>query len=200
MAKQVVVIHGGETFDTYEDYLAALRSWEFDPARTEYKDWKKRLQDSLGDSYNVIAPVMPNKYNAKYQEWAIWFEKVIPHLQDNVMLVGHSLGGLFLMKYLAEHTLAIRIGGIFIVAAPFTTTGTVTTLADFKIPSSLDGVWNQCGNIFFYHSTDDPVVPIDNLYLYQQSLPFAHVSIYSDRAHFNQEVFPELVADIQGLR
>ena len=31
MKKQVVVIHGGETFKTYEDYLAFLKGWRIEP-------------------------------------------------------------------------------------------------------------------------------------------------------------------------
>jgi len=67
---QVIVIHGGDTFATYEEYLEFLKSWEidFDEIRQKYTDWKDGLQEALGEGYEVIAPKMPNKINAKYLE------------------------------------------------------------------------------------------------------------------------------------
>jgi len=194
--RQVVVIHGGETFDTYEQYLAMLESWEYDPYRAEYKDWKKRLPETLGEDFEVIAPSMPSKHNAKYKEWELWFRKVVPFLRDGVVLVGHSLGGLFLAKYLNENELPVRVSATHLVAAPFGTTDTVTTLADFDIPSILDKFEERGGRIRLYFSTDDPVVPFSELTRYQAALPSAHTSIFADRAHFNQEEFPEIVFEI----
>ena len=46
--------------------------------------------------------------NARYEEWKIWFERMIPFLNDNVILVGHSLGGIFFVKYLSENLLPIK--------------------------------------------------------------------------------------------
>ena len=104
MKKQVVVIHGADTFDTYEDSLKFLRNFEIDSL--EYfkgKNWKTSLQERLGDEFEVISPRMPNTLNAKYLEWKIWFEKLVPLLNEEVILIGHSLGGTFLAKYLAEN-------------------------------------------------------------------------------------------------
>lgn len=195
--RQVVVIHGGETFDTYEEYLNMLRSWEYDPYKPEYRDWKKRLQETLGDDFEVLAPSMPSKYNAKYGEWKLWFDKVIPYMRDGVTLVGHSLGGLFLAKYLSENELPVRVSATHLVAAPFGKTDTVTTLADFDIPSLLPTFEERGGRIHLYFSTDDPVVPFSEMMRYQAAIPSAHASVFADRAHFNQEEFPEIVSEIQ---
>ncbi|HYE23125.1 MAG TPA: alpha/beta hydrolase [Candidatus Paceibacterota bacterium] len=194
--RQVVVIHGGETFDTYNQYLEALRSWEYDPMRPDYKDWKKRLPETLGETFDVLRPSMPSKYNAKYEEWKIWFEKIVPYLRDGVVLVGHSLGGLFLAKYLSENDVPVRISSTYLVAAPYAATDSITTLADFALPNSLEKFSAQGGRIHLYHSTDDTVVPYSELSRYQAALPHARASVFADRAHFNQEEFPELVAEI----
>ena len=106
MKKQVVVIHGGDTFKTYEQYLRFLKRFDidFERYRSGKNDWKTNLREALGEEYEVIAPVMPNKNNAKYPEWQIWFEKFIPFLNGEIILVGHSLGGTFIAKYLSEKT------------------------------------------------------------------------------------------------
>ena len=103
MKKQVVFIHGGETFDTYDDYIKYLEECDFNPDKDKEKRWKHSLGEKLGSDFNVIAPLMPCKYNSKYNEWIIWFEKLFPYLKDTVVLVGHSLGGIFLAKYLSEN-------------------------------------------------------------------------------------------------
>ncbi|MDP3402489.1 MAG: alpha/beta hydrolase, partial [bacterium] len=132
--RQLVFIHGGETFNAYEDYVDALRSWTYEPTKESQKRWKHTLPEKLGDEWEVFMPSMPSKYNAKFLEWSIWFEKVIPHLNDGVVLVGHSLGGIFLAKYLNEHEMPVRVLATFLVAAPFDTEDTDYSLADFVLP------------------------------------------------------------------
>ena len=101
MPQQIIVIHGGHSFKNYKTYLSYLKNKQIDFER--YKSnkvgWKKSLIKDLGRGYEVILPDMPNKANAKYLEWKIWFKKFIPHLKSKVILIGHSLGGIFLAKY-----------------------------------------------------------------------------------------------------
>jgi len=197
--RQVVVIHGGTTFDTYDDYLAYLKSAELDIHKASTKRWKDSLPVALGEEYEVIAPSMPCGKNAKYVEWKIWFDKYVPHLKDGVILVGHSLGGIFLVKYLSENRLPVQIKGVFLVAPPFGPNGPEDTLADFTAPLNADLLWSQCGNIVFYFSSDDQVVPISNMDPFRILLPFARYSVYGDRGHFIQETFPEIVEEIKLL-
>ena len=197
--KQVVFIHGGETFETYDDFLAALKSWEFDPDKFKIKKWKDTLPEVLGEGFDVIAPVMPNKYNAKYKEWKIWFEKVLPYVRDNVVLVGHSLGGVFLAKYLSENDFPKKICATFLVAAPYDDADSDYSLADFALPESLERLAGQGGEIFIYHSEDDFIVPFVDAQKYTRALPDAAPVLFKDRNHFLQEEFPELVENIKRL-
>ena len=109
MKKQVIVIHGGDTFSTYEEFILFLKDFKIDLNRFRGKDWKSTLQDALGVEYDVLCPQMPNKQNAKYSEWKLWFDKIIPLLNDNIILVGHSVGGIFLVKYLAEENISKNV-------------------------------------------------------------------------------------------
>lgn len=104
MKKQILVIHGADTFDTNEEYLDYIKNFEidFERFRNDRVDWKDTLREKLGEDYEVIQPAMPNKFNARYAEWQIWFEKFIPHLESEVILIGHSMGGVFLAKYLSQ--------------------------------------------------------------------------------------------------
>ena len=197
--KQLVFIHGGESFDSYDEYLNALRSWEYEPELEVQKRWKNTLAERLGGDWQVFAPTMPSKYNAKYLEWSIWFEKVIPHLHDGVVLVGHSQGGIFLAKYLNEHRLPIAVRATYLIAAPFDTEGTDYTLGDFALPDSLNGLVRNGGEVVIYHSEDDPVVPFNAFGKYVALLPQARTRVFKDRGHFLQTEFPELIEDIKNL-
>lgn len=198
---QIIVIHGGDTFNTYEEYITFLKGWriDFDDIRSKRTDWKDGLQAALGDGFEVIAPKMPNKLNAKYLEWKIWLEKFIPHLEPEVVLVGHSMGGIFLAKYLAENDFPKTIKGLFLVAAPYDEKDTDESLADFNFSGDLKKVGEQAQSIFLYQSADDPVVPFADFAKYQAALPHAVARQLEGRGHINQETFPELVADIKSL-
>lgn len=197
MKQQVFVIHGGNTAESYEEYLENLRAKEANLERLLSKDWKQFLQVRLGDRYVVYQPSMPNGSYAKYLEWKIWFEKFIPLMDDGVILVGHSLGGIFLAKFLAEEIVARKIRATFFVAAPFNQGE--QPMADFILPGSFSKLEAQGGELFFYHSTDDVVVPFREVQEYQKRLPNAHVRTFQDRGHFIEEDFAEIVDEIKSL-
>jgi len=198
MKKQVVVIHGGDTFETYEEYLNFLRSYEIDIERykSDKSDWKPWLRQKLGSNYEVILPIMPNKTNAQFSEWKLWFEKFIPFLHDNVILIGHSLGGTFLAKYLSENQFEKKIKAVFLVGAVYDKDDDGYSVVSFSLPEKLN---LQTANTMIYHSKDDPVVPFSTLDQYKKALPKAETKVFEDRGHFNQEEFPELAQDILNL-
>ncbi len=158
---QVIVIHGGDNFDTYQEYLDFLKTFEININRYKSgrKGWKGNLEGGLGSWFEVILPEMPNAFNAKYAEWELWFNKIIPFLEPEIVLVGHSLGGVFLAKYLAENVLSKTIKGLFLIAPPFDAEHAEYSLGDFVLPESLKKIQDQTQNIVIYHSQDDPVVP-----------------------------------------
>ncbi len=198
MKKQVLVIHGGDTFEKYEEYLGFLRGYQVDIERfkTNKTDWKPGLRQRLGDDYEVILPVMPNKTNAQYAEWKIWMDKLAGFLNDGVVLVGHSMGASFLAKYLSESQFPKKIKAVFLVAGVFEADEDGHSLASFSLPEKLN---LQTENIYLYHSKDDHVVPFSALSKFEQALPGSKVRVLEDRQHINQEEFPELVEDILSL-
>lgn len=198
--QQVLVIHGGTPFDTYDDYIRYLsaRVPELSRIRTR-RDWKDRLQESLGDSFDVLQPRMPNNMNAQYMEWELWFSKILDIADNNIILVGHSLGGIFLLKYLTEHPVQKHIKALHIVASPFDGTDMDESLASFTLTHPIDTVQTQVANIYLYYSSDDPAVPFAHAQLYTNALPYAVLRTFTDKGHFNQEAFPEIVEDIRRV-
>ncbi len=203
--QQIIFIRGGETFANYEDYIKTLKSWEFDPYKERQKRWQVELPEILGDSFDFITPTMPSKYNAKYREWKIWFDKVVPFLQQDVILIGHSLGTIFLIKYLSENNLKIKVKALLLVAPVFDgfdeNGREIYSMADFVLnEGKLKNVEKQASKIIIYHSKDDFVVPFFQAEKYAKIFKDAEFNIFEDRNHFLQEQFPEIVKDIQDLR
>src|SRR5262249_39819810 len=145
----------------------------------------------------VLAPFMPNATNANYDEWSIWFGRIAEALSDNVILVGHSLGGVFLAKYLSGHDFPKKIRATILVAAPYRDE-THEDLASFKITGGLEKFAAQGGDIVFYHGTND-IIPLSELELYKKSVPKAETHELSAQDHFVREAFPEIIERIKDL-
>jgi len=161
MKQQILTIHGGSASETYEEYLEELRTREVFLDRMRGGGWKENLQKVLGEEYDVLLPKMPNATNARYAEWKIWFEKIIPLLDNEIIFIGHSLGAIFLVKYLAENNCPKKIKATMLVAPPYNTPE-IHSLVDFNIETDLGKFAEQGGKIFIYHSKDDEIVPFSN--------------------------------------
>jgi hypothetical protein len=157
------------------------------------------LAEDLENEFEVIPFRMPCPMNAKYYEWKIMFDKLLPFLRDDVLLIGHSLGGIFLVKYLSENDFPKRIKATFLVSVPFDEEATEESLGDFNLPDNFEMFENQGGRIFFYHSEDDPCVSIQDLEKYRKSLPKANYRVFKNRGHFSGSEFNELLEDIRKV-
>jgi len=199
MKKQIVVISGGTTFKTYKDYMTFLRFLKIDLDRYRKTGWKDSLRKELGNRFDVLLLKMPNTKNAKYNEWKILLNKIARLLENNVILIGHSLGGVFLAKYLSENKFPKKILASILIAPPYDEKDIEEPLGDFVILNNLEKFKKQGGKIFIYQSEDDPVVPYVELKKYQKVLPDAIARIFKDRGHFSQAEFPELVREIKRI-
>ncbi|MEI7777581.1 MAG: alpha/beta fold hydrolase [bacterium] len=198
--QQILLLHGGTTYETYEKYFESLKN---KTPKLEWilsrRDWKNELQNQLGEDFAVYAPQMPNKQNAQYEEWKILFEKIIELLSENLILIGHSLGAIFLVKYLSENKINKKIKKTFLMGTPFDDEGMdEEPLYSFLRKGDLRDFEKQAGEIFFYHSEDDFSVPFSHLEKYRRELPNANIRAMKDRNHFLQEIIPELIDDIKN--
>jgi hypothetical protein len=193
--KQIIVIHGGDSFKKYENYLNYLKTREVTLEKFKLRsDWKTTLQERLEGDYEIIFPEMPNKTNAKYREWKIWFERMLPLLKNSSILIGHSLGAMFLIKYLAKNNFPKKITQLHLIAPPHNQTEDVE---DFFVPDSLENISKQANDIYLYFSKDDPSVPFSEMERYKKQLLRAKFIIFEDRGHFKQQELPELIKNIK---
>lgn len=196
--QQILLIHGGETFLSHEDYLQYLQAGTV--RLGEKKSWSRQyLNRILGDECEIIRPLMPNHKNANYEAWKIFFEKHTPLLNEDIILIGNSLGGVFLAQYLAENKYEKNITALYLVCPPFDDTMPHEDLCNgFKLPQNSDLLKENCSNIKLLFSSDDPVIPITHADKYKNWLPEAELHIFDDKnRHFMVESFPEIIEMLQ---
>lgn len=190
--KQVLILHGGNSFSTDAAYLESLKSKVLDYDRLLYSDnWRGWIANNLAD-YDVLSPAMPNSANAKFHEWQIYFEKLLPFLTDDVQIVGHSLGAMFLVKYLQANPLQRKIKRL-VLLAPAYDDNSREDLGSFGI-NSANKLPESAHEIHIFHSQDDPVVPFSELAKYSADIPDAVIHRFTNASHFLEPTFPELLA------
>jgi predicted alpha/beta hydrolase family esterase len=138
--------------------------------------------------------------NAMYSQWKLHFERFIPHLRDGVILIGNSLGGIFLAKYLSENKFPKKILSTFLVCPPFDNTVQGEDLVGgFRLGSDLSLLQRNSKHLHLLFSADDHSVPVSQAKKYERKLPGADIVIYKSKGgHFQIAEFPEIVRMIKA--
>ena len=155
------------------------------------------LQKQLGSDYEVLAPEMPDPDHPRYQAWRDQIEQERGKLDADALLIGHSLGGSMLLKYLAEGTDPRPIVGLFLVSVP--DFGKQDWELEYTVPEDFASHLSSIRQLFLYHSRSDEVVPFSSLLRYQEQLPQATVRVLDGKEHSFTEGLPLLVQDIKRL-
>ena len=115
--------------------------------------------------FDVIFPDFPHKGGADYQKWSAIMDQYITSgkLNDDSIVIGHSLGTLFIPKYLSERQVGIKV---FISVAGFL--GYTEGREDLK-------------------KIVDDFAPTDEEIIKSISLMQNRYAIYSDNDHLNTQ-------------
>jgi len=200
--RQIIFIHGGYTFASQKDYLKFLRAYELDPYRKK-KYWINWLAERLKNKYEILVPQMPCEKNAKYEEWKIWFKKYFNFIKDKKpILIGHSLGAIFLLKYLSENNFPKKINQLHLVAPAIYDDGLgPEKLSTFKSNiKKLRNIRKKCKELHLWHSMDDETCLFKNSEIINKIIPNTNFHIFKNKGHFKQSTFPEIVKMIKNLK
>lgn len=190
---QIVFVHGGEPFVSYKEYIKYLKTCEVSLKDFLYgkdKKWRDVLAEKTSKKFDFLMPRMPNSQMAKYSEWKIWFQRVTPFIKNNAIFLGHSLGAIFLVKFLSENNFKKKVSKLILVGTPHHKT---TGLGDFTIKNSVKRLEDMCQEIHLFHSENDTVVPIEEVFIYKKELPKAKLHLFKNRGHFFDKNFPEML-------
>jgi uncharacterized protein len=142
----------------------------------------------------VDVPEMPLAYGPDYAVWSREFERF--DLTAETVLVGHSCGAGFLVRWLSEHR-DVSVAKVILVAPWLNTKHEhETTIFDFIIDPEL--TLRQL--IIVFESTDDMNEIKDTVTKLQEELPDTHYVTFENHGHFCAgdigKTFPELLNEV----
>ncbi len=91
----VVIVHGSPKEDRPDEFPQNKKHWIL---------WlKKELENQGINTHNIL---MPQPWKPNYENWKKEFEKL--NVNENTILVGHSAGGAFMVRWLSEKPRKIK--------------------------------------------------------------------------------------------
>jgi hypothetical protein len=156
------------------------------------------LQKALGAEYDVLFPRMPGESNPNIQTWKAKIAKELEALDGRVILVGHSLGGSALLKYLSEEKVEKPIAGLFLLSAPSWDEEN-WNFDDLRLPTDLAAKLSRIPRIFLYHNRNDETVPFSHLALHASRLPRAIVRESDRGGHQFGNDLANVASDIRAV-
>jgi predicted alpha/beta hydrolase family esterase len=149
----------------------------------------------------AVAPALPNAPEPVMSEWLAELDKVAP--DGDTILVGHSRGGVAVLRWLENQPEDFKVKKVTLVA---TNSG---RLADVTIPSEsnygfytdagydFNKIRAHCDEFVVLHSTDDKWVPFAAGEMNAEGLKAKFLK-FDDRGHFGRGVneIPELMSEI----
>ena len=189
--QNAIILHGRSYL--HKDYISCENS-------ESNRHWIPWLQwEMIKSGILTQTPEMPNPYfdAIDYDDWVKTFKQF--NVDENSILIGHSCGGGFLLKYLSNHP-DIKIKHLVLIAPWIDVEQEHPTF--FKNFEPSKNIANQCDRIDLIHSTDDK----EKIALSAEKIRkiFGNKIIYhefNNKRHFTESTmgtkFPELLEIIK---
>ena len=147
--------------------------------------WLKQKLEKLG--CNVIVPQFPTPENQTLENWLKVLKNYEKSYNQNTILVGHSLGGAFLLRVLEKYN--VKIKSAFIIAAPIGILPIKNYESDKlflgKFAFDWEKIKNHCKKFFVFHSDNDPYVCLENGEVLSKKLN-RNIIFIPNAGHFNK--------------
>lgn len=158
-------------------------------------DLVRWLKKELSGEYEIHFPVIEKPSSPTYEKFKKLFAAAFSDLVGPVVLIGHSLGGSTLLKYLSEEQPNITITGLFLVATPYWD----SSMKEFQLKPGFQTSLKNIPEIFLYHSRNDPEVPFNHMELYAALFKKAATRALPGKEHIFSKGLPALVQDLKTL-
>ena len=165
-------------------------------AHSEDAPLANSLSRALAPKYEVRFPRMPDEADPNVEAWKEKISSELSRIPGMVVLVGHSVGGSILLRYLSEEKVERPIAGLFVLAAPSWDEDR-WSFDDLKLPHEIAEKLASIPRIFFFHCRDDEVVPFAHLALHGARIPRAVTRVVDSGGHQFGNDLAGVAADIQ---
>lgn len=181
MDKQILFLQGGGGQDDYDEDTKLVES----------------LRSSLGLGYTIHYPLLTDSDEPDFGRIK-QIKTAISSIDEDIILVGHSLGASMILKYLSEEKVTKKIDGIFLISTPFWS-GHEEWVNGIKLKENFVEKLPKDIPIFLYHCKDDSIVPIEHLEIYAQKISNAVVRKLDIGDHHFGNNLSLIAKDIKAL-
>jgi uncharacterized protein len=137
----------------------------------------------IRDIYACALP-MPTPENPICSEWMYEIERqVIQNKDDEIYLIGHSLWGPAILRFL-EKTNAMNISGSVLVSSPSEKNNNQKLNNFFDSPFDFEKIKLSCKKFVVIHGGNDSLVPVDNAQFLAKELG-SELKIIPEGGHLN---------------
>lgn len=166
-----------------------IHGWGGSPVNEWFPWLKEKLEE---EGFRVEVPKMPNSLKPKKEEWINHLKKVVKKVDENTLLVGHSLGCQGILRFL--ETLNDGKAGAVVLIAGFTKLSEESyeeegdrELAEpwLEAPINWDKVRSRSDSWTAFFSDNDPYVPLSNADVFREKLG-AKIIVDHDQGHYDQ--------------
>lgn len=165
--------------------------------------WFAEQAEKFGWEYH--APALPKTDDPVMSEWKQCLADLNP--DDNTVLVGHSRGGVAILRWLEDQPTELKVRKVILVA---TNSGLLKNRAiksesnyGFYTENGYDfaKIKQHCNDFVVFHSTDDEWVPYEAGTENAAGLN-AKLLTFKDRGHFGKKIseIPELLEEINRVK
>jgi predicted alpha/beta hydrolase family esterase len=182
-----IILHGKPSKERFYDATF--------PSTSNYY-WLPWLQKQLVvRDIPTATPEVPNNWRPDYAVWLKEFERY--DVTEETILVGHSCGAGFLLRWLSEHP-EVRTAKV-VLAAPWLNPKNEEETADFFAFELDSDLVARTQGLSVMYSDDDYQNILDTVAVLKEKLPAAKYTKLSGYGHFYDDrrmQFPELLEEI----
>ncbi len=125
---------------------------------TNWFPWLKAIEEKKGNE--VFVPDFPNTEFPEYDAWREHWESIYASkIEKNAVLIGHSLGGSFLLRWLSEKQ--ISVAGLILVAPAPDDCGIEEVKTFFTVPWNEEILKKNIVKVTLLGAENDPYIPLE---------------------------------------
>lgn len=156
------------------------------------------LRKELPADWTFLAPLMPAPDAPKAAGWIAACKTHIAAIEDDLVIVGHSLGGSTLLQVFSEIAPPRNLMGVVLIAAPFWSAKD-WNVAEFALQQGAEIALDRLPRLILLQGDRDDVVPGDHQERYRTLLPGAKICVLPGVDHEAVGAAPSISAALHGL-
>ena len=169
--------------------VVIVHCWSGFPEYCWYPNTKKELEDK---GFEVKVPEMPDTHLPKLSSWLPKLSQIAGVPNEDLFLVGHSLGCITILRYLEKLKDGEKVGGVVFVAGFTDDLSSTDPIEDelsnfFETPILWDKIRISANKFAAIYSDNDPYVSLKYSNIFKEKLN-AEIIIKNNMGHFSGEL------------